>query len=586
MSLAQHLSQIVGAAFAQTGLEAALGRVVVSQRPDLCQFQCNGALAAAKKAKASPRELAETIAAILRDDPVLAKVEIAGPGFLNLTLDDAFLARFADNMARDERLGIAPRAAKRVIIDFGGPNIAKPMHVGHLRSTVIGESLRRILHHAGDAVISDVHIGDWGTPMGMLICELARQQPGLPYFDKNFSGVYPPRSPVGLGDLERLYPLAAAACKADEARMEEARQATRELQAGRPGYRALWRHFSDVSLSAMRAEFDQLGAHFDLWEGEASVNDRIAPLVRSLREKGIAEMSDGALVIPVQKDGDTHDIPPLILLKGDGAVTYATTDLATIADRVERHDPDHILYVVDQRQALHFEQVFRAARKAGIDGGCAFEHIGFGTVNGPDGRPFKTREGGVMRLGDFIAMARKVAERRLSDARLAQEASDEKRRETARMIALGAVKFADLSSPRTSDYIFDPDRFVSFEGKTGPYLQYAAVRVKSLLRRAREAGVEAGGIMAPGHEAERTLMLELGALPDAFWSAYGARAPDRLCTFAYGLAQAFSKFYTECPILPEKDKTIRASRLGLARLTLAQLEQVLALLGIDVPDAM
>jgi len=586
MSLLQNLTTIVQAAFAQAGLPAELGQVVVSQRPELCQFQCNGALAAAKQAKKNPREIAAEIAGILGHEDVFSKVDIAGPGFLNLSLSDDFIARTANDLAGDQRIGIAEKAPQTVIVDFGGPNIAKPMHVGHLRSAVIGDALQRIFRFAGDNVISDVHMGDWGTPMGMLIMAVAREQPGLPYFDEGFSGEYPSQSPVTLGDLERLYPAAAAACRNDEARMDEARMATMELQAGRRGYRALWQHFFDVSVAAMRDEFDSLGVHFDLWHGEATVNDMVAPLVASLKDGGHTRLSDGALVIDVAEADDKHEIPPLILVKSDGAVTYAATDLATIVDRVRNQDPDLMIYVVDQRQALHFVQVFRAADKTGIAGKARFEHTGFGTVNGPDGRPFKTREGGVMRLADFIAMAREVAERRLNDARMAENGPDEERRETARIIALGAVKFADLSNHRTSDYIFDPERFVSFEGKTGPYLQYAAVRVKSLLRRAGREGVMAGTILPPGDASERDLVLQLASLADAFESALRGRAPDRLCTFAYGLAQAFSKFYTACPILPEKNKTLRASRLGLAALTLSALELTLDLLGIEIPERM
>ncbi len=585
-SLTEHLSEIVSAAFAEAGLPPELGAVVRSDRPDLAQFQCNGALAAAKLAKAPPRKLAEAVVQKLQGNAALAEISLAGPGFIHLTLTDGYLGEYTDALASDIRLGVAETdAPQSVVLDFGGPNIAKPMHVGHLRATIIGDSLQRLFRLAGHKVVSDVHLGDWGLPMGMLISEIAIRQPDLPYFDERFDGPYPTDSPVTLEELEALYPTAAADCKADPERLEAARQATAELQRHRPGYQALWRHFMDVSVAGMRADFGDLGVHFDLWKGEADVHDLIAPMVERLRREGTAEESEGALVISVAEEGDKSEIPPLILLKSDGGAMYGTTDLATIMDRVQIYDPDLILYVVDQRQSLHFEQVFRSARRSGLAGKAGLEHIGFGTMNGPDGKPFKTRAGGVMRLQDLIGMATEQAMIRLREEGLAADYPEEEREQIARMVGIAAIKFADLSNHRLSNYIFDLDRFTRFEGRTGPYLQYAAVRIKSLLRKAEMQGAAPGPIVPPT-DVERDLLLLLGQLPDAVATAIARRAPNEICDFAFRLAQEFSRFYGACHILSESDQDLRGSRLALARLALRELELLLSLLGIEIPERM
>ncbi|MEQ8966674.1 MAG: arginine--tRNA ligase [Azospirillaceae bacterium] len=594
-SIADHLTGVVSRAFEAAGLPAELGLVVPSSRPDLGQFQCNGALPAAKKVGAKPRDLAEAVAERLRPTGLFADVSLAGPGFINLTLTDAFLGERLAAMAADGRLGV-PRAEppRTVILDYGGPNVAKPMHVGHLRASIIGECLKRLCRFVGHDALGDVHLGDWGLPMGMLIGEVARRQPDLPYFApasaENASGPFPDDSPVSMEDLEALYPAAAAACREDPARLEEARRATAELQAGRPGYVALWRHFVDVSIAGLRRDFAALGVTFDLWKGEADVHPLIDPMVAELKDKGLAEVSEGALVVRVARDDDKTDMPPLILLKSDGAVMYGTTDVATILDRMRAHQPHLVLYVVDQRQHLHFEQVFRAAALAGYDkrpdgGAAGLEHIGFGTMNGPDGKPFKTRAGGVMKLQDLIRMASDSAMARLDEAGLAEGYPAEERAEIARMVGLAAIKFADLGNHRTSNYVFELDRFTRFEGKTGPYLQYAAVRIKSLLRKARDLGFEPGAPLPPG-DVERDLVLALGRLPDAVAAAWDKRTPNELADYAHTLAQEFSRFYNACHILSESDAVLRDSRLGLAALTLRTLERVLDLLGIEVPDRM
>jgi arginyl-tRNA synthetase len=584
--LLAELSAITGRAFAEEGFDPALGATQVSDRPDLAQFQCNGALAAAKLAKSAPRAVADRVAARLREDGIFAKVTIAGPGFINFDVADEALVFRAADMAADPRLG-APETGvgKLLVIDFGGTNVAKPMHVGHLRASIIGDSLQRLFRANAWRVLSDVHLGDWGLPMGQLLIEIGRRGIAPIYFDPAFIGPYPEESPITMGELEELYPAASATCKADPARLDEARRATAELQSGRAGYRALWRHFFEVSEVGLKREFESLGVKFDLWKGEADVDALIPPMIDDLKANRIAVESEGALIVPVSEADDKKEMPPAMLLKSDGAVLYATTDLATIIDRVRAHDPDLILYVVDQRQHMHFEQVFRAARKAHLNGKAVLEHAGFGTVNGPDGKPFKTRAGGVMKLYDLIAMATKEAEARLAEQGLAKEYPAEERAEIARAVGIAAIKFADLSNFRTSDYVFDLARFTRFEGRTGPYLQYAAVRIQSILRKAADEGFVHANPLIRSPE-ERRLLLHLLGLPDAMSAAEARRAPNMLCDYAFSLAQEFSRFYAAHHILSETDAALRAGRLGLCELTLRVLVKLLDLLGIEVPKRM
>jgi arginyl-tRNA synthetase len=454
-----------------------------------------------------------------------------------------------------------------------------------LRSSIIGDCLQRLFCANHWAVTSDVHLGDWGLPMGQLISELAIRRPDLPYFDPADRSPYPQESPITMDELEQLYPQAAAACKADPQRLEAAREATVALQAGRPGYRALWRHFHKVSAEGLTREFGSLGVVFDEWRGESDADPFIPEMIERLKDQGLAVMDQGALVVHVAENADTSEMPPLILLKSDGAVNYATTDVATIVERVREHDPDLILYVVDQRQHLHFEQVFRAARRGGLSGRATLEHIGYGTVNGKDGKPFKTRAGGVMKLYDLIAMATEEAMKRLTEQGLAADYPAEERSRIAKAVGLAAIKFADLSNNRVSSYVFDLERFTRFEGKTGPYLQYAAVRIKSILRKAQSEGY---GTASPviASEEERRLALQLLTMSEALVSAEMKRAPNLICDFVFTLAQNFSRFYTEHHILSESDEALRAARLGLCALTLTQIERMLGILGIEVPDRM
>ncbi|MBO6825867.1 MAG: arginine--tRNA ligase [Sneathiella sp.] len=586
-SLLSQLSARVGQVFADCELDPKFGKVVLSQRRELGQFQCNGALAAAKSAKRNPREIAELVVAALEKTGLFQELSLAGPGFINMKLADDFLLDHVNAISKDETFGIRGECTpEKVILDFGGPNVAKAMHVGHLRATIIGESLRRLHEFLGNEAISDVHFGDWGLPMGLLIKEIELQQPELPYFDTANEGPFPSESPVTVDELQELYPAASARSKEDPEFLEAARQATFELQNGRAGYRALWQHMLNVSIAETKIDFDLLGAHFTEWKGEADTNDHIPGMLKRFADEGLSELSDGAVVVRVAEDADKKEIPPLILQKSDGAVMYGTTDLATIEQRQIAHDPDKILYVVDARQSLHFEQVFRAARKgSSLDADAVLEHVGFGTVNGKDGKPLKTRDGGVVRLRalieDAIGEARKVVEEAgMADRFDAGELSD-----IATKVGIAAIKFADLSNQRMSNYVFDLERFTKFEGKTGPYQMYAAVRIKSMLRKAADQNITSGDLVIT-EEAERNLMLALSQLSEAVLSAAEKSAPNILCDHVYALTQEFNAFYHDCQVLGETDEKVRASRLRLCEITLRQIEAVLHLLGIAVPERM
>lgn len=587
LSVIEKLTAIFSKAFESLGLEASHGRVNISDRPDLGQFQCNGALAAAKILKKNPRSVAEEIIGAVTGKSLFSDLSIAGPGFINISVTDNFLAEVIGQTIKDERMACTRVSEPaEVIIDFGGPNVAKPMHVGHLRSTIIGDSLQRLFRFMGECVKSDIHLGDWGLQMGMLICELKRRKPDLPYFDPGYKGLYPPNAPVDIDSLEEMYPAASARCKTDEQEAEQARLATAELQNGRPGYVALWEHFVRVSIRALKKDFGDLGITFDLWKGESQYNDRLPGMIAMLKERGLAVMSEGAVVIPVSRGSDKKAIPPLILEKSGGGYLYGTTDLATIEERVNELNAGLILYVVDKRQHLHFEQVFRAARLASFAGNSGLEHIAFGTMNGPDGRPFKTRAGGVMKLKDLISMVTEKALMRMRESSIAEEYAEDERIDIARRIGIATLKFADLSNHRASDYVFDLDNFSKFEGRTGPYLLYTAVRIKSILRKAIQEKFAPGLIVPPTLEAERELMLHLTYLPEKLKSTYTERAPNYLCEFAFNLAQVFSRFYQQCHILSEQDRALQSSWLALSELCLRELELVLGLLGIEIPERM
>lgn len=587
MSLQKHLSALVGAAFEAAGLPAAHGEVVPSQRPELAQFQCNGAMGAASSSGRPPRDIAEEVASRLAAEREVAACSVAGPGFININLTDEAIADWGNRLSVDERFGFPTSAGQmNVIVDYAGPNVAKAMHVGHIRATIIGDSLARLFQFAGHKVIRDPHFGDWGFQMGLLIAAIEEESPDLPYFDAR-AVEFPPTSPVALEDLQRIYPEAAARARVDEDFAATARERTVALQQGHAGYRELWRQMKAVSETSQRGDFGALGIAFDLWYGESDVRDRLAPLVERLRASELAEVSDGALIVKVHEPDDNRELPPLILESSAGGFLYSTFDLATVEMRVQELEADLILYVVDRRQADHFTQVFRVARKAGIaPASVGLEHIGFGTMNGPDGKPFKTREGGVVRLGDLISLVVNAARERLDEAHLAEEYPEDERLQIASQVGVAALKYGDLVNNRSSDYTFDLDRFSSFEGKTGPYLQYAAVRIKSILRNASARAFEVSPILPELADEQRDLLLELSHFPEVVERSIDLRAPNHVAEYAHVLAGRFNRFYDACHILSEDDPEKRGALLTTAAWALATLETLLYLLGIEVPERM
>ena len=592
-SILSRLDAVARAAFESLGFPGNIAAVRESDRGD-APYQCNGAMAAAGIAKkrgekANPRDIAAKAVDIMNADPVMGELEIAGPGFINIAPANDLLTVRAEQLLENPADGLRVETPKTIMVDYGGANVAKPMHVGHLRSAVIGEAIKRILRAQGHTVIGDVHMGDWGLQMGHLISELAEEQPDLPYFDEAYVGEYPSEAPVTMDDLARLYPQASNKADEDEVRMEASRVATAELQAGRPGYRALLDHFIDVSVAALKVGYGSLGVEFDLWKGEACVDPLIPGMIDELKAAGIAKEDDGALIINVDEKWDPKTLkgmPPIMLLASSGAVLYHTTDLATLVDRKSVNNPDLVVYVVDQRQALHFEQVFRAAVKAGWYEPEQMYHAGFGTMNGKDGHPFKTRAGGVLRLDDLMEIMNNAARDRLDSSGIGADFDAEERNEIARKIGLAALKFADLRNQRMTNYIFDPERFTAFEGKTGPYLLYAAVRIKSILRKAVDLKVESGEIAVEA-ATEKELVISLDAYARAIELAADKYAPHILCEHVHRVAQSFSRFYADCPILADDvPSEVKASRLSLAKAALAQLEHGLDLLAIEAPDRM
>lgn len=585
MSLKQTLSEIIALSFQKEGIDPKYGEVVLSQRQDLGQFQCNGALAAAKIAKKNPREIAQNIINDLLERDEFKELTIAGPGFINITLKDKFLADFIDKNVNTDRVGcqLTPEP-KNILIDYGGPNVAKPMHVGHLRASIIGESLKRVFKFFGHNIQGDIHLGDWGTQMGMLICEMKKEQPDLPYFIDNYDGEYPSHSPVSIDDLEKMYPRASKRCKEDEEEKKKALEATAKLQSGHSGYRALWSHFVKISIDEMKKDFSALGVNFELWLGESDSHDAIKPMVEKLKNQG-AQLSDGAWIIPFEKEEGKKEIPPLILLKSDGSSLYSTTDMATIDQRINDLDIGWIIYVVDQRQALHFKQVFKAVKQTGISLDTQLDHVGFGTVNGPDGKPFKTREGGVMKLKDLIAMMKVEALKRMEELGVSDEISENEKQDIASKVGLAALKYADLMNHRLSNYVFDIQKFTKFEGKTGPYLLYAAVRINSILRKVEQNNLKAGSLLPPT-DNERELMLELCKLPEVLNDTKKEFSLNYLCDHAYNLSQTFNRFYRKCHILNESNPELQASWISLSQMTVNQLSVILDLLGIEIPHRM
>ncbi len=570
------------AAFEKAGYEPSFGRVTISNRPDLCEYQCNGALAAAKQYKCAPIQIATAVAEQL-DKADFSMCDAVMPGFINLKLSDAFLAGYLEEMRTAPDFGLEKTGTgKTVVVDYGGPNVAKPLHIGHLRSAIIGESLKRLYKFFGYNAIGDIHLGDWGLQMGLIIAELQERQPALCYFDPDYTGEYPAEAPFTISELEEIYPCASAKKKADEGFAEKAHTATFELQSGRRGYRAIWDHIMRISVADLKKNYDNLDVHFESWLGESDADPYIPPMIEDLKARGLAVLSDGAWVIPVEEETDKKEVPPCILVKSDGSAIYATTDLATMIQRMQDFRPEKLLYVTDKRQSLHFEQVFRAARKAGIvPEAVELEHLGFGTMNGTDGKPFKTRDGGVMRLEQLISDITDFVRNKVVENQIVSEDMVE---DTTKKIAMAALKYGDLSNQPTKDYVFDMDRFAAFEGNTGPYILYTVVRIKSIL--AKYGPWEALPIQVPANPYAKDLMLSVTRFAPAMEAALKASAPNLICAYIYELAGAVNKFYHETRILGEEDTKKQAGYISLIGLAKRVLEQSICLLGFEAPEKM
>ena len=568
-------------AFVDAGYDASFGRVTVSNRPDLCEYQCNGALAAAKQYKCAPIAIANAVVSKL-DANDYSMVEAVMPGFINLKLSGAFLQGYLEEMRNAENFGVEKiGAGQTIVVDYGGANVAKPLHIGHLRPAIIGEALKRLHKFMGYNTIGDVHLGDWGLQMGLIIAELHERQPELPYFDPNFTGEYPTESPFTISELEEIYPTASSK-KSDPEFSHKAHQATFELQQGHRGYRAIWNHIMNVSVADLKKNYDNLDVHFEKWLGESDADPYIPAMVEDLKARNIAVQSEGAWVVPVTEEGDKKEMPPMILVKSDGSAIYATTDLATMVQRMQDWNPDKMLYVTDKRQNLHFEQVFRAARKAGIvPASTKLEHVGFGTMNGADGKPFKTRDGGVLRLEQLIADMTDFVRGKVVENKIVPEAEVE---ETTRKIAMAALKYGDLSNQPTKDYNFDMERFAAFEGNTGPYILYTIVRIKSIL--ARYGAWEHLPIQAAYNAEAKDLMLAITKFGPAMEMALQNEAPNQICAYIYELASCVNKFYHETPILKEENEEVKAGHIALIGLAKRILETCIYILGFAAPERM
>lgn len=588
------ISDEVTLAFTDCGYDAKFGKVTLSNRPDLCEFQCNGAMAAAKEYKKAPFMIADEVAAKLSANRMFSMAESVKPGFLNLKIDEAYLADYIAKMQADAgRFGCEPaQNPKTIIVDYGGPNVAKPLHVGHLRSAIIGESIKRIGRFMGHNMIGDVHLGDWGLQMGLIITELKERKPELVYFDESYEGEYPTEAPFTISELEEIYPTASGKSKTDEAYKEAAMQATFELQHGRKGYQALLSHILNVSVTDLKRNYENLNVSFELWKGESDAQPYIPDMVQKMKDDGFAYVSDNALVVDVSEETDAKEVPPCIILKSDGASLYSTTDLATIVWRMQDYNPDGMIYLTDKRQALHFVQVFRCARKTGLVGQeTELKHIGFGTMNGKDGKPFKTRDGGVLRLEYLVQdineeMLKKITENQKTKENL--DIGEEEAKETAKVVALAAIKYGDLSNQASKDYIFDIDRFTSFEGNTGPYILYTIVRIKSILNKYHGLGKdESGAVIEAAHsKSEKNLMLELSKFNAVMENAFEETAPHKICSYIYDLANAFNSFYHETKIMTEENEAVQKSYIRLLGLTKSILEICIDVLGFSAPERM
>lgn len=581
------LQEELSTAFEKAGYDKKYAKVTVSNRPDLCQYQCNGALAAAKEYHKAPIQMANEVVAILENSDTFAQITAQIPGFINIVVSEQFLADYINQMKADETYGCTKTASKdTIVIDYGGANVAKPLHVGHLRSAIIGESIKRTARYLGYHVVGDVHLGDWGLQIGLIITELKHRKPELVYFDPDYTGEYPTEPPFTMADLEEIYPYASGYSKEHEDYKEEAQTATAELQAGRKGYLALWQHIINVSVADLKKIYTKLNVDFDLWKKESDAQPYIPDMVQGMKDGGYAHLDDGALVVDVKEETDTKEIPPCMILKSNGATLYNTTDLATIVERRKLFDPKKIIYVVDKRQGLYFEQVFRCARKTKIIGDDVdLIFVGFGTMNGKDGKPFKTRDGGVLRLETLLSDVEKQVEDKMAD----RDMEEDVRHAAAQKIGLAAIKYGDLSNQASKDYVFDVDRFTSFEGNTGPYILYTIVRIKSLMNKVKAQGIEVNGeeaILPSQSKSQTDVMLAVSKWAETIEAAFNEQAPHKICQFIYELSDAFNKFYHENKIVTNEDEKVRASYIALSRFVGNVLEQGINLLGLEAPDKM
>ena len=589
MSLMNYLNDLVKQSFLNNGYRIENKAIKLSDRPDLSQFQCNEAFEIAKATRQNPRVVAEKIAAELRQNAVFKDVSVAGPGFINISLSDTFLANYIQEMSIDPKMGIRADKPKKILIDYGGANVAKPLHVGHLRSAIIGESLKRLAKELGHEVIGDVHLGDWGRPLGIVISEIKRRNPELVYFDENYTGEYPSESPVSMDDLNEIYPTASAAAKEDEERMKEAREATAILQnedrSGHRGYYALWQHIINESIKDLKQSYDKLGVNFELWRGESDCVKSIPEMMDIFTKKNLLRQSNGATVMDVDEPTDLSPVPPLILKTQSDSVGYQTTELATIYERVKEFEPDEIWYVVDGRQEMHFKQVFRGAYKSGIvPEDMKLRFIGFGTMNGKDGKPFKTRDGGVMKLSDLLELVQKSSEKRLEESGV--QFSEEEKKGIAYKIADATIKYADALSNRETDYIFDIDKFIETQGKTGPYILYSAVRINSLLKKALVQGIEPGKIQEPSKNEERMLLLTISRLPDIVDMAFENKSLTEIANYLYELNSAYNSFYNTTKVIGEQDKDKQKSWIQLSSMVGKINKKLLDTMAIEEPERM
>lgn len=577
----------IGEAFEKAGYDRSYGKVTISNRPDLCEYQCNGAMAGAKTYHKAPFMIADDVIAGLTEKKYIGEIEAVKPGFINITTDKEAVAAYLNEMKDDENLGLEQvKQPKMILVDYGGPNVAKPLHVGHLRSAIIGESIKRIARKMGHKVLGDIHLGDWGYQMGLIITELEERQPELVYFDDSFKGEYPQEAPFTIAELEEIYPTASAKAKEDEAYRERALHATYLLQNGHRGYTAVWNHIMHVSVTDLKKNYANLNVTFDLWKGESDAQAYIPDMIEQLKKEGYAHMDEGALVIDVKEETDTKEIPPCMIQKSDGASLYGTTDLATMIQRRQDYAPDKMIYVVDKRQELHFVQVFRAAKKTGIlPEETELKFLGFGTMNGKDGKPFKTREGGIMRLENLIADIEEEMYKKIAQNRTVEESEA---RNTAGLVGMAAIKYGDLSNQASKDYIFDVDRFTSFEGNTGPYILYTIVRIKSILNKYQSEGAQLEGLAVTGAQSgsQKALMIEVSKYSDVMETAYEELAPHKICAYIYDLANAFNRFYHETKILAEEDEEKKKSYIALLVLTKKVLESCIDVLGFEAPERM